>query len=157
MNPFFSLFHKIIIVGVASVGAIVSSVLPGTSHHIPSVHHQIIQPVVVQRTITINKTVHSMGKEVRVNMQMPENGGTIEGVISGDCQGTIDGTYSGQPLYSMNGKGDVTCTIGFLSLPAIVNFTGNIYPEHQTADIHYTITSGSNFSKTGDITIPYTE
>lgn len=152
-----SLFHKMFTVGV-SIGAAVSSVVPVHHHHsTPVTHHTVVQPTVAQRVITINKTVDAMGKEVAIHLQMPENGGVITGMISGDCQGTIDGTYSGPSQYTLQGKGDVTCTIGFLSLPATVGFNGIVQPANQTATIHYTITSGSNFSKAGDVTVSYTE
>jgi len=88
---------------------------------------------------------------------MPTDGVAIDGSISGACQGTIDGTYSGQSGNTFNGKGQVNCTFGFLSLPADATFNGMLHQDKKTADIHYSLTSGSNFSKTGDVTVGYSE
>lgn len=160
MENLFSVFHKIIVAG----GAIVSSVLPLTSHAPQVVTHILPTPSVSSRdtmhrapTIVIDKTISAMGKNVTVVLTMPRNGGTINGVISGDCQGTIDGTYTGKPGYTFDGKGQVNCTFGFLSLPADATFNGVVHPDKKTADIHYDITSGSNFSKSGDVTVDYSE
>jgi hypothetical protein len=56
----------------------------------------------------------------------------------------------------MNGKGEITCTLGVLSLPANVSFNGTIHPDQQDADINYTI-AGSGYSKTGSVNVPYSD
>ncbi len=155
MDSLFSMFHKIIITG----GAIVSSVLLLTPQHAsrPALRLLPTPSVVSNHAITIDKTITAMGKNVTVLLTMPKEGGTIDGSISGDCQGIIDGTYSGQTENTFNGRGQVTCSFGFLSLPADAAFNGILHPGQKTAAIHYVITSGSNFSKTGDITVGYSE
>lgn len=98
-----------------------------------------------------------MGKQVTIFLSMPKNGGDIDGVVSGDCQGAISGIYTAQPQYTFNGKGEITCNVGFLSLPANAAFNGKIHPDTKTADVTYSVTSGSNFSKSGSVTVSYTE
>ena len=155
MENLFAVFHKIIVAG----GAIVSSVLPLTTHSSQVVSHILPTPTVVtqQHTISIDKTINAMGKQVNVVLTMPRDGGTIDGTVSGDCQGNIDGTYTGKPQNTFDGQGQVNCTFGFLSLPATATFNGVLHPDQKTADIHYSLTSGSNFSKTGDVTVGYSE
>src|SRR5438128_2620490 len=121
MDSLFSVFHNIIVAG----GAIVSSVLPLTSHSARLIPHVLPTPTVVSKhTITIDKTINAMGKNVTILLTLPKDGGTIDGTISGDCQGTIDGTYTGKSGYTFDGKGQVNCTFGFLSLPADATFNG---------------------------------
>src|SRR6266566_4451846 len=105
MNSLFSAFHKIIGVGFTSIGIIVSSVLPSSSHHTQLPQHAATTPAVAQHMITLQKTVDTMGKKVTILLSMPKDGGVIDGTVSGDCQGAIDGNYSGEPGYTMSGKG----------------------------------------------------
>ncbi|SRR5258708_5966323 len=155
MHSLFSFVHKIVTHGFTSMGIFVSSVVPGHVHHVSQIVTPTPQSTIAQN-LTMHKTVNAMGKNVAIYLTMPGNGGVLEGTVSGDCQGFIDGNYSGQPQYSFTGKGSVTCTVGLLSLPANTIFTGVVHPDHQNADINYTI-SGSGFSKTGDITIFYNQ
>lgn len=177
MNNWFSALHHFFTAGVASVGIIVASVF-----HQP-VHHAIPTPTTAQITasvsptitagdgptisviptqtptitksaqnITVQKTISTAGKKVTIFLSIPKNGGKIDGSVSGDCQGAIDGTYT---VPAFTGKGEITCTVGFLSLPATASFNGVVHPNKQTIDINYSVTSGSNFSKSGSITVPY--
>ncbi|HSW96928.1 MAG TPA: hypothetical protein VLF89_03815 [Candidatus Saccharimonadales bacterium] len=165
MNSWFFTFHKMFSAGVASVGLIVSSVLPHPLHHVQPLQqlkHTTISAVTptatptvtpVPQKITLQKTITTMGKQVTIFLSMPKDGGKIDGIVSGDCQGAIDGTYTGASQYALNGKGEITCEVGFLSLPANASFTGIVHPDKQTADINYSVTSGSNFSKSGNVIV----
>jgi hypothetical protein len=176
MDSWFFAFHKIFAAGVASVGLIVSSVLPHSAHHVQpmqKLQHTTVSAVTMTPTptetpstptvtqtvqkITLQKTITTAGKKVSIFLSMPKDGGNIDGIVSGDCQGAIDGTYTGASQYTLHGRGEITCVFGFLSLPANASFTGSIHPDKQTADINYSVTSGSNFSKTGSATLSYTE
>lgn len=168
MNNWFFNFHHMFSAGVASVGVIVSSVWSYPTHHVSHIpqnqHTTISANVTITPTvtntpekITVQKTITTMGKQVTVFLSMPKDGGKIYGSVSGDCQGAIDGNYSGQPQYTFSGKGEITCEVGFLSLPATATFDGKIHQDVKTADINYSVTSGSNFSKSGSVTVNYTE
>ncbi|HSW88058.1 MAG TPA: hypothetical protein VLG12_02745 [Candidatus Saccharimonadales bacterium] len=176
MNSWIFAFPKIFAAGFASVGLMVSSVLPHSAHHVQSVQklqHTTISAATVTLTptetpntptvtqavakITLQKTITTAGKKVSIFLSMPKDGGNIDGIVSGDCQGAIDGTYTGASQYTLHGRGEITCVFGFLSLPANASFTGIIHPDKQTADINYSVTSGSNFSKTGNVTVSYTQ
>lgn len=160
MNSFFVAFHTIFAVGVASFGTMLSSFVPFHQIHskvipqIPTIRVTVIPTILP--AITMHQTVHVMGKKVTIFLSLPKDGGAIKGGISGDCQGTVMGLYSGQPQYLLNGKGEITCTVGVLSLPANVLFMGMIYPEKHNVNIHYTI-GGSGYTKSGDMTASYIE
>lgn len=98
-----------------------------------------------------------MGKQMTLSIDISKEQGPISGKISGDCTGVLSGTNSGKPEYNLDGTGNVTCPLGFMDVQARMTFTGKMRPDQKNADIKYTITAQNGITKSGNITVPYSE
>lgn len=97
-------------------------------------------PVIVSQTITAKTTLAAGGKIIHLTMQYPSLGGNISGTISGDCNGTVSGTYSGSTAQTLSGKGNATCSTGFISVPVNIIYSGKL-TSSTNAQITYTVSA----------------
>lgn len=88
-------------------------------------------------TVHGSTTISTQGKTITLSFTYPVNGGNINGFITGDCKGSISGTYSTDGF--LNGLGNATCQEGFFSVPVSINYTGNV--TSGSAKVHYTVST----------------
>lgn len=124
-----------------------------------SVPQTAAQPTIVNNgnTIHATKTIDIMGKQLLLSVDIAKEKGPITGSISGDCRGILTGTNSGTPDYTLDGKGNVTCPLGVITINAVMTFTGKLHPDQKNADINYTITAQNGMTKSGSVTVSYSE
>lgn len=89
-------------------------------------------------------------RSVTVNMTFPLEGGAVAGNFSGDCDGTIKGTYAGGGG-TISGTGKGSCAF---VMPASGSFSGSVNTSAKTVPVHG---EGSvpGFSGEGDLTLTY--
>lgn len=100
--------------------------------------------------ITAHSTISANGKTINLTMQYAKNGGAITGNISGDCKGSINGTFNANTS-TLSGSAKATCSMGFISIPVSISFSGNLINSSQ-AEIHYNV-SAAGQSDSGDTTL----
>lgn len=91
-------------------------------------------------TITAQTSLSTNGKTIYLAFSYPQNGGVITGTISGDCTGTITGQFEDLATRKLSGNGKASCSMGFFSVPAEINFTGKLLSETEAA-INYTVSA----------------
>lgn len=89
-------------------------------------------------------------RSVTVSMTFPLEGGAVGGNFSGDCDGTIKGTYAGGGG-TISGTGKGSCAF---VIPASGSFSGSVNTSSKTVPIHGN-GSAAGFSGEGDLTLTY--
>lgn len=92
------------------------------------------------------------GKKVHIALAFPTGGGVVTGKISGDCTGSLTGNYSKEVL---TGSGKGTCSVGPLTIPVSVTFTGNLSNQPQ-AQVSYQLTA-LNQTYSGKTQVSFTQ
>ncbi|HXS14923.1 MAG TPA: hypothetical protein VN711_02255 [Candidatus Saccharimonadales bacterium] len=92
------------------------------------------------------------GKKVHISLVFPTGGGVVTGKISGDCLGALTGNYT-KGILSGTGKG--TCSIGPVTIPVAVSFSGNLAGKTQ-AQIVYQLTA-LNQTYSGKTVVTFTQ
>jgi hypothetical protein len=92
------------------------------------------------------------GRKVHIVLSFPTGGGVVSGKISGDCTGGLTGNYN-KGVLSGTGKG--SCSVGPLTLPVTVSFTGNLSGQTQ-AQILYQLTA-LNQTYSGKTMVSFTQ
>jgi hypothetical protein len=91
---------------------------------------------------------------VQVTLNVPLEGGAIEGTFSGTCNGTITGDFTGGENGTLTGKAFGSCSPVLVPLPASAEFTGKVDQRSKNVPI-----SGNGnvagVSKEGSITLTY--
>lgn len=89
-------------------------------------------------------------RSVSVSMHIPLAGGEVTGSFSGDCDGTIKGTYAGGGG-SIRGSGKGSCAF---VIPASGNFSGTVNESSKTVPVRGS-GSAAGFSGEGSLTLTY--
>jgi|SRR3989344_96192 len=107
MNIFEGLSHFAI-----GIAAVFSAYFPATSVLTEPQIFGISQKEIHSNIITRTGEYTYNGQTLKYRVNIPLDGGNIEGNFSGVCHGTISGYYKGSPSYAIdNGEAKATCPI----------------------------------------------
>ena len=104
--------------------------------------------------INAKTTLSASGKTIHLAMSFPQSGGAISGTISGDCTGSVAGTFT-QALSVISGTANAQCPMGFFSVPVTLSYTGSLVSSSQ-ASVHYTVKAMGQ-TESGDTTLNLTQ
>lgn len=138
----------------AGFGMLVSSFLGAHSAVLGQSIAPSIQNVSTDDYYKINKSVTYDGYSVAVAIDVPKNGGKIDGSLSGDCTGTISGNYAGGNNGAISGQMDGSCQALFLQIPIHSTFSGTVDTDTKTAQLSVTIRVDS-LEKTEPVTVRF--
>ncbi len=95
-------------------------------------------------------------KDYSINMtvQIPLEGGAVNGTISGDCNGKVTGSYDGTEGGSISGKMAGACNVFFVNVPASATFGGVVNKTSKTVPISFQ-GSGGGFSHSDSMSLAY--
>ena len=108
----------------------------------------------VQEEVELIEATGSFGYKdysVSVSLIIPLEGGKITGSATGDCSGSIVGTYEGGAGGAISGEGKGSCAIFF---PASGTFSGTVDANTKTVPIEGT-GNLAGYSGSGSITLSY--
>ncbi|MBI4677422.1 MAG: hypothetical protein HY748_07555 [Elusimicrobia bacterium] len=93
------------------------------------------------------------GYGATLQMRIPRTGGPVSGVIEGDCNGTLGGTYS--PDGTLSGDAAGACRIALFTVNATAAVKGTIDPSLKTGKARFTARAlGRTFVGTVDLASP---
>jgi len=102
----------------------------------------------------MKKSISDEGYTVSIAINVPKNGGDIQGSLSGDCTGTVTGHYAGGDNGAINGQINGTCSALFFQVPFKMTFTGTVDTVTKTAPLEVTINVES-VQKTEPVTLSF--
>ena len=79
----------------------------------------------------INGTYTYWGQSIDYHLQIPKNGGTVTGNISGACEAKLAAEYSGGEGSLISGTAEGKCKFLFVSYSGTIPFKGNFYPQQK--------------------------
>jgi len=129
-----------------------------TRHNILSTtHNSSIVPtpsIQNQKMITASQTVSQFGETASFSVSFPENGGPINGAITGNCTGKIHGNYSGDTNgKKLSGYAYATCPVLFFTLSGNAKFNGTVNNNDTNAALNYTARVNGS-SQNGSVNLP---
>lgn len=110
-----------------------------------------------QKMIHASTDISQYGKTVHLDAQFPKDGGSMKGTISGDCDGTVSGIYSGESKgKTLTGTATASCPVAIFSINVTIDFNGTVNEKDTQAKLSYSAKAQGN-TKTGSTTLTLSE
>ncbi len=104
--------------------------------------------------VSATGTYEFKGNSVNITANIPLDGGSVTGSVSGSCDGVIKATYSGQNNGVISGTMTGTCDPFFVKIPASAQFSGTVNKTAKTVPFHFT-GNGGGFTHEGSMSLSY--
>lgn len=109
------------------------------------------EPASEEGTVTATGSYEHKGYSVNVTMNIPLEGGSVTGTVTGACDGKVKGTYNGGTISgSMSG----TCDPFFVKLPASAEYSGSVNKSAKTVTYSFT-GKAVGYSHQGSMSLTY--
>lgn len=99
-------------------------------------------------------TYEYKGYTVNITTNIPLDGGSVTGSVSGTCEGQVTGTYDGRNNGVISGKMMGACSPFFINVPASADFSGSVNKSGKTVPFHFT-GNGAGITHEGSMTLTY--
>lgn len=107
------------------------------------------EPEEEEGTVNASGTYSYKGYDVNVTMNIPLNGGAVTGIVSGTCDGRVNGTYGNGAI---SGTLSGVCSPFFVNIPSSADFTGSVNKSGKTVPISFN-GRGAGFTHEGAMTL----
>lgn len=91
---------------------------------------------------------------ITMTANIPLEGGTVTGTISGDCSGKVTGSFDGANNGTISGNLNGACNPFFVNIPASATFSGVVNKDSKIVPISFE-GSGGGFLHEGSMTLSY--
>ncbi len=91
---------------------------------------------------------------ITMTANIPLEGGSVTGTVSGDCSGKVTGSFDGQNNGIISGKLAGACNPFFVNIPASATFSGIVNKDSKTVPISFQ-GSGGGFTHEGSMILSY--
>lgn len=104
--------------------------------------------------VTATGTYNYKDYSVTVVANIPLEGGSVTGSVSGTCDGKVKATFSGQNNGVISGSMAGACSPFFVNIPASAEFSGTVNKDAKTVPFSFT-GSGAGLTHQGSMSLSY--
>lgn len=94
------------------------------------------------------------GNSITMTLDIPLDGGEVEGKVTGDCTGRVTGTFDGKENGVLSGNFNGSCSPFFVNIPARATLNGTVIQKAKSVPIGFQ-GSGGGFTHSDSMTLSY--
>lgn len=105
-------------------------------------------------TVTASGPYSYKGNSITMTLDIPLDGGEVEGKVAGDCSGRVTGTFDGKENGVLSGNFNGSCSVFFVNVPAKASISGTVIQKAKSVPISFQ-GSGGGFEHSDSMTLSY--